>query len=130
MIQHADAFTVYLAGPMRGVLQLNWPAFVLAASQLRYKGLAVVNPVEMDIEAGMSCDTEITAAVRREVMSRDAQALIDYCDGIAYLVGSQHSKGCAVEFALGVFLDIPVLPLQWWLEKYTPGHNFNAHKSG
>lgn len=130
MTQQVDCFTVYLAGPMRGLPQLNWPAFELATILLRHKGLVVVSPVEMDVEAGMTCDDEITAAVRRQVISRDTQAIIHRCDGIALLVKCNPSKGCAVEVALGLFLDIPVLPVEWWLEAYIPGYNFDAYKSG
>lgn len=41
---------VYLAGPMRGIPEFNFPAFNAAAASLRKSGHTVFNPAERDIE--------------------------------------------------------------------------------
>lgn len=44
--------TYYLAGPMRGYPQFNFPTFLMAARSLKTRGLTVLSPAEKDIEAG------------------------------------------------------------------------------
>lgn len=41
---------VYVAGPMRGIPEFNFPAFNLAAKNLRADGHVVFNPAERDNE--------------------------------------------------------------------------------
>jgi hypothetical protein len=41
---------VYLAGPMRGIPQFNFPAFMAAAKQLQKEGYHVFNPADRDIK--------------------------------------------------------------------------------
>ena len=41
---------VYVAGPMRGIPEFNFPAFFAAADKLRGDGFAVFNPAERDNE--------------------------------------------------------------------------------
>lgn len=41
---------IYLAGPMRGIPEFNFPAFHAMACRLRAEGNVVFNPAEKDIE--------------------------------------------------------------------------------
>jgi hypothetical protein len=40
---------IYVAGPMRGIPEFNFPAFHDAAARLRNEGHVVFNPAERDI---------------------------------------------------------------------------------
>ena len=44
--------TIYVAGPMRGFENFNYPAFDRCARVLLKQGWIVINPAELDREAG------------------------------------------------------------------------------
>lgn len=104
---------VYIAGPMRGYDEYNFPAFDRAAKEWRRAGWQVVNPAELDRVAGMSEFTPLPEdpaefqKVLREVFTRDLVALAT-CDAIALLPGSANSKGVHVELTLAKFLKLDI----------------------
>lgn len=90
---------VYIAGPMTGYPEYNFPAFHQAAADWRREGWEVTNPAEMD-EAldGFNAKTD-TAKPHEWYMRRDLPALCA-CDAIALLPGWERSKGCRNEVAV------------------------------
>lgn len=78
---------LYLAGPMSGLPELNFPAFHRAAQSLRASGYEVVNPAEVNPEAGMKWE---------DAMRADIPELCR-CDGIALLPGWERSRGARLE---------------------------------
>jgi len=118
---------IYLAGPMRGYKDFNFPAFMSAAKDLRSKGHTVFNPaerdLERDIEAGQSSawqrseTGDILAAERAGVFDRriaimdDLTYIIEEADAIALLPGWQESKGANAELWTAKFLDLEVIEL-------------------
>lgn len=66
---------IYVAGPMSGIEDLNFPAFHAEAARLRALGYEVVNPAELCPDKRMSW---------AECMVRDIEAMIS-CDRIALL---------------------------------------------
>lgn len=87
---------VYIAGPMTGIPEFNFPAFHAAAADWRREGWEVTNPAEMD-EAldGFNAKTD-AAKPHEHYMRRDLPALCN-CDAIALLPGWERSKGCRNE---------------------------------
>ena len=90
---------VYIAGPMTGYPEYNFPAFHRAAADWRREGWDVTNPAEMD-EALDGFNAKTDAAKSHEhYMWRDLPALCA-CDAIALLPGWERSKGCRNEVAV------------------------------
>lgn len=88
---------VYLAGPMRGLPDNNYPAFDEAAVELRALGLEVVNPTEL-----FDGNLELT---RAQYMRGSLRALLD-CTTIAMLPGWPTSSGAVLEITVARALDL------------------------
>lgn len=78
---------IYLAGPMTGLPELNFPAFHALAAKLRARGIHVVNPAEINPDHSMPW---------AECMRRDIAQLCT-CNAIALLPGWKTSKGATLE---------------------------------
>lgn len=102
---------LYLAGPMRGIENFNFPAFDGTAARMRAKGHEIVSPAEMDREAygDMEKIKEIAASpgATKEFMSRDLPALLT-CDGILMLPGWGASQGACTEAFVAAMCGMPV----------------------
>lgn len=81
-------YDFYLAGGMRGYKDLNKPLFTLVAHLLREKGFTVWSPAEH----GSYLDSSFA-----KCMTRDLDAIINKCDGIALLPGWRNSLGANTE---------------------------------
>ena len=98
---------VYVAGPMTGLPEFNYPAFEAAARDLRALGFDVSNPVEIDHAAGHDVNRDGPQS-HRDYMRRDLPEVLS-CDAVVVLPGWENSKGArievgvAVECGLGVF---------------------------
>lgn len=90
---------VYIAGPMTGLPELNFPAFHAAAKSLRQAGFDAVNPAEINAD---------TAASWLDCMRADIQQLVT-CDGIAMLPGWENSKGAKLENHIATQLGLAVV---------------------
>ena len=103
---------VYIAGPMRGLPQFNFPAFDRAAAMLKDAGHDTVNPADLDREIGFSPEQDtITHGFMREAMRRDLTAVCE-CDAIAMLPGWESSGGAKVEWMLATYLGLEVIYLE------------------
>jgi hypothetical protein len=100
---------LYLAGPMRGIAQFNFPAFDAGAARLRARGHVVISPAELDRQSGINeNDDNLPSDFLRGAMKRDLAAICE-CDGIALLSGWEKSKGVAVELALAKLLGLEII---------------------
>ena len=103
---------VYVAGPMRGYVDFNFPAFDLASSLLRLRGFEVFSPADHDREIGFDgqaqAATHPTDAFIQEVIMWDL-ARVAESDAIYMLVGWQMSSGARLEHDLARFLKKVVL---------------------
>ena len=89
---------LYLAGPMSGLPQHNYPAFHRWAAAIRGMGHFVCNPAELN---------PINVSYG-QALSVDLAWIIAHAEGVVFMDGWDNSKGCAVEHALARALDLPV----------------------
>lgn len=78
---------IYIAGPMTGLPDLNFPAFHAEAAKLRAAGHEVSNPAEINPDHSASWI---------ECMARDIPELLK-CEAIRLLPGWETSDGATVE---------------------------------
>lgn len=97
---------VYIAGPMTGLPDFNYPAFFAAEKALRELGHEPINPARSEGREGCSSWLDYMRAALRDVAN---------ADGIAYLPGWQGSRGAALEKRIGDDLGLDVRPLDEWL---------------
>lgn len=90
---------VYIAGPMRGIPELNFPEFYRVEKVWSDMGWSVVNPAQMDKEHGYVPTKEQTFFSNlsiEQAMSRDLPAVAS-CQAIALMRGWEKSQGANLE---------------------------------
>lgn len=90
---------IYIAGPMTGLPDFNYPAFNAAAAKLRAMGHEVLNPAENPEPA---CRTW-------QGYMRLALAQLVQCECIVMLPGWADSKGAMIERKLAQTLEMEVV---------------------
>lgn len=107
--------TVYIAGPMRGIPQYNFPAFDEAAKMLRGIYETVISPADLDREIGFVMPVEPwnwnelpLGFDFKAAQERDLAAVME-SDAIYLLDGWEKSKGAKAELALAEWRGIEVL---------------------
>lgn len=89
---------LYIAGPMTGLPDLNFPAFHAEAKRLRALGHDVINPAEINTDPN---------ADWHDCMRADIAALVT-CDAIQLLPGWRRSRGATLEHDIAVRLGMNV----------------------
>ena len=97
----------YLAGPMTGIEEYNFPAFHRAAADLRARGWVVFSPAEKDEADGFNPKTD-TAKTLKEYMVDDLAAVCR-SDAVICLPGWESSTGANLEMHVARVCGIPVL---------------------
>lgn len=104
----------YLAGPMRGIAEFNFPAFRAATKALRDGGYRVVSPHEMDEEQGYFWDgftgLEDLSSYNFDMTERltDDILVIGLSAGVVTLPGWENSSGACAEAAFAYATGKPV----------------------
>lgn len=106
---------VYLAGPMRGILAYNFPAFFQAEFEWAAAGWEVINPARMDLEHPIVTKEDFPDEEQlgtgaspnfRLLVLRDAEAVIQRADAMAFLGGHHNSEGATAEWHLASWLNL------------------------
>lgn len=91
----------YIAGPMTGLPEFNYPAFNEAARQLRALGFEVENPADNPPPPCGTWKGYMRLAVRQLAL----------CDRVVLLPQWQDSRGACAEFSLAKDLGLQILTL-------------------
>ena len=106
---------LYLAGPMRGLPEFNFPAFHAAAAELRAAGYEVFSPAEKGLEKHAEANQD-SLKFRRAVFKLDTAWICEHADGVALLPDWLKSKGAIAEDALARAIGLPSLNVETWLQ--------------
>lgn len=93
---------VYIAGPMTGLPDLNYPVFYAAAAYLRKMGYQVESPAECELPPDTTSWNQFMRSGITQLMR---------CDAIVMLPGWEKSRGATAEHTIAKLIDIPVLQL-------------------
>jgi len=110
-----ERLTLYLAGPMSGIPQFNYPEFHRIAKELRDAGYNIISPAEQDspemqkeamastsglIAGEMPVDNRNLKTAGEswgEVMARDVRLIFEKCDGVVVMKDWGKSRGARLE---------------------------------
>lgn len=107
--------TLYVAGPMTGIENFNYPAFNEAAEYLRSVGYKVLNPTldrksPAEDPPGMTWVDYMRAAI----------VMVAKADGIALLPNWRKSRGAQLEVDIAKRLELTVQPVAYWASRDVP----------
>jgi uncharacterized protein DUF4406 len=103
---------VYVAGPMSGVPEFNFPAFKEAEARLTEAGYSVISPVSK----GKPSSGEYTDDRPYTWYLREDLKMLLEADAIALLPGSENSNGARLERYVAEKLDYAVGTVDEWCE--------------
>ncbi|HZU73574.1 MAG TPA: DUF1937 family protein [Acidimicrobiales bacterium] len=100
---------VYLAGPMRGYVNFNFPAFDEAAAYLRELGIEVISPAEHDREQGFDeTQNSLEGFDLKAALLWDLEQIAE-ASAVVVLPGWESSQGVDLELHFAQVVDVPVL---------------------
>ncbi|CAN5834320.1 hypothetical protein BH11GEM2_BH11GEM2_40440 [soil metagenome] len=106
---------IYIAGPMRGYPEHNFPAFNQSAARFRSLGWFVENPV--DIGAALANNNpEVPGG---EYLRADVRVICE-CSAIALLPAWERSTGARAEVALGISIGLTFYDAETCLRREAP----------
>jgi len=100
-----EELVLYLAGPMTGLEEYNYPAFHQAAKDLRGQNFEVCNPAE---------EHDGDQSLPRQVYMRSALENLLKAEAIVMLPGWQRSRGAIFELQVAAALELDI-------RRYVPG---------
>jgi len=113
--------TYYLAGPMSGLPQYNFPEFYRVAKELRLCGFKIISPAELDDEetaaaalaakTSVAGETSVAGKSWADFLQRDVKIIADQCQGIVFLPGWRGSRGARLEAFVGL---LSKAPFEFW----------------
>lgn len=100
-----NPLALYLAGPMTGLPDFNYPAFFVAADALRQAGYVVLNPAEIGVHPTWTWTDYMRAGL---------ETLTTYAEAIAVLPGWERSRGARIEVRIARKFGLRVHTVFTW----------------
>ena len=97
--EHHKYPRLYVSGPMTGLPDLNFPAFIAATTKLRSMGFEVISPVEINDDKNAKWE---------DCLKRDIEELMK-CDSIVLLDGWHLSDGTQLEMHIAHRVGMGIL---------------------
>ena len=118
---------VYLAGPMRGYADFNFPAFHAAAAELRAAGYEVCSPAEHDNNSGFdptgmkgdNAELGPSGFNLCAALAWDLDYVCNHAEGVVLLPGWEASNGANAEQYAARAVGKPVMTLDEALGRST-----------
>ncbi len=115
----------YLAGPMTGIEQFNFPLFHEVAAKLRAQGYDIVSPAELDSPAvqaaalkskdgKLDAQGKIAGETWGDILAKDVKLVADNIDGIILLPGWYKSRGANLESTVGLLVNTRPFEFMFW----------------
>lgn len=103
--------TYYIAGPMTGYAEFNYPAFYRVENALMGMGYGTINPAALDAvpEAVQYAANEDDGSQLYMYLRRDFKAIMATADGIVLIDGWEDSVGANCELLLARILGLEVV---------------------
>lgn len=103
---------LYIAGPMAGIPDYNYPAFFEMERHIAYLGLDSINPARLDehdlfSDEAVAVGEDVGPMRRAKFLKRDFFYL-SQCDGIVMLPGWQNSTGANCELWVSRMMGLVV----------------------
>lgn len=130
---------IYLAGPMQGYAEFNFPRFNAVTKVLRGQGHVVFNPAEKDIErhAGVNISSgNMTGSIQeakdkhgfslRQALAEDMEYICKQADTIVLLPGWEKSNGAQAEHRTAVALQSEGMSIVYLSEEICQAMEFAA----
>lgn len=106
---------LYVAGPITADKEAR-TKFAAAARKLTEAGYGVVDPMSLDPEEYFPGFKEMPSEEKDVAQLKTDLIGMLRCDGVATLPMNHSSRGMARELAIAFSLDIPVFPVDAWIE--------------
>ena len=114
---------IYIAGPMRGLPESNYPQFENVARFLRSEGWDACSPVETGSAFGTADELNANPTRLAVAMEAERDALRTSCDAILLLPGWERSKGTRAELIIALEKNLEIITFCELMQKpylYTP----------
>ena len=103
--------TLYIAGPMTGYPEFNYPAFREAAQRLGELGHITLNPVDSE-----KWNPTPGTPQSWQWYMRHAIRMVLEAEGVALLPGWEKSKGATLEHQIATALGLDIRTLDQWID--------------
>jgi hypothetical protein len=110
---------LYVCGPMSGLPEFNYPAFMAAEAVLTEAGYEVQNPARVDERHdGTNCrECRVGRRHNWEWYMDQCLPMVDLAEGLAVLPGWQHSRGAKIEVERALSHGLYLATVPTWVAR-------------